>query len=250
LAERNPNRLEPADRAAAEALANLNDHLGRFLQHADALLEDWSRHGAALRSAVDTEVGRLSEAVAEAVESAGERAGAQVGARVEQQVAAAVDRAIERAMADSLGRLRAEVDRLARAAAEATRAGQPAAPRLRDQRPLVAAILSANVMLAILLVLTARDCGRSDRPAGPAPAAIAAPIDAGAALSASPDGAAAVLPDGDGGALPGDGGQGAAAPIPVGPLQATDKPSDAVGPDAGPPPAEKGKPRGKGKKPR
>src|SRR5688572_16380574 len=83
LAERNPSRgVEPAGRAAAAALANLDDHLGRFLQHADGLLDDWSRHGSQLRAAVETEIGRLSEAIAEAVEAAGERAGAQVAAQV------------------------------------------------------------------------------------------------------------------------------------------------------------------------
>jgi hypothetical protein len=179
---------------AAEALANLNDHLGRFLQHADTLLDEWSKHGAALRESVQGEIARLDDAIGSAVDDAGDRAGKQVGPRVEAAIAEAVERGIERGVRESMARLKAEVELLSRSVKDSNAAVKIGRSAGGDDRPrplFWAALLAANVMLAALLVLGVKNC--NDRAA---PAQLpAAAVDAGAAPpSVTPDAAAAVVP--------------------------------------------------------
>jgi len=169
-----PTPPRPASGDPGERLAELNDHLGRFLQHADQLLEEWGRFGAQVRTTVDGEVGRIDQAVSGAVDRAADRAGRELAGRLDSQVAERVDRAL----GEGVTRLRTDLDRLARTARGLADADAGGGRRDTGRLTLIA-VVGANVMLAALLVLGVRDCDRG----GSAPAPLAAPppaVDAGA----------------------------------------------------------------------
>ena len=145
-----------ADRPADDALAALNDHLARFFQHADTLLRDWQTYGDKLRRSIDGEVGQLGDKVAQAVADVGRNAASQLDNRVEQGVA------------DSLASLRRELDSLARLASQTGSRGQLSgqqgssvtadAPAKTWTSPIFWALVVANIMLAVLITASVRDC--------------------------------------------------------------------------------------------
>lgn len=171
----------PADAPADDALAAMNDHLARFFQHADTLLRDWQAYGDKLRRSIDGEVGQLGDKVARAVAEAGRNAASQLDSRV------------ERGVADSLASLRRELDGLARLANQTGarsqhpgRQGSTAAlesPRRAWTSPVFWALVVANIMLAVLIAASARDCqARSESGPGAAASEVASDP-AGAAVS-------------------------------------------------------------------
>ena len=167
-----PRKAAPPAVDGGDQLAELNDHLGRFLQHADQLLDEWARFGAQVRASVDAEVGRLDEATAGAVDRAADRAGRALEARLDDKVAERVDRTL----GEGVTRLRGELDRMARAARGL--ADAEGGQRRGDlSRVTLFAAIGANVLLVALLVLAARDCGAAASVA-PAASVTAAP-DAG-----------------------------------------------------------------------
>jgi hypothetical protein len=157
-------------------LERLNDHLGRFLHHADSLVAEWERHGTAIRASVEAQVAQLDGALNEAVAKSAERAVGQVGARIERGTGDAV----ERALGDGLQRLRAELDELTAAAASArtARGGGGARGAARETaRAVVLPLVLANLVLVAVLaiLLFARtDGGNAAPPAGARPATIPA----------------------------------------------------------------------------
>jgi hypothetical protein len=155
-----------------DPLAQLNDHFARFLQHADGLLREW-------RSAIDEQT-----------------------KQVQSRVAREVDGHLDQAVGDSLARLRDQIDQLTRASGGARVRGarSPGGPAGAVDPPdgprrswLLAALVSANVMLALVLGLSIKSCADSGRDTG-ALAGTTAPIatgpDAGqvvAPVAATPD---------------------------------------------------------------
>jgi hypothetical protein len=155
-----------------DPLAQLNDHFARFLQHADGLLREW-------RSAIDEQT-----------------------KQVQSRVAREVDGHLDQAVGDSLARLRDQIDQLTRASGGARVRGarSPGGPAGAVDPPdgprrswLLAALVSANVMLALVLGLSIKSCADSGRDTG-ALAGTTAPIatgpDAGqvvAPVGATPD---------------------------------------------------------------
>jgi hypothetical protein len=178
-----PAPTTPGD-DAGERLAELNDHLGRFLAHADQLVDEWSRFGAQVRASVDGELGRVDRAidgaVDQAVSRAAERAGRELAGTLEAQVAARVDRSL----GDGVTRLRGELDRMARTA-HAMGTGAP--PRSDVGRLTLIAVVVGNLLLAGVLGLGVHQCATA------APAATSAPVVADAGVASAP-GAAAIAP--------------------------------------------------------
>ena len=177
-----PARAAPAAPPARPAapdpggqLEELNDQLGRFLQHADQLVEEWARFGADVRRTVDGEVGRIDQAVIEAVD----RAAREVNQQVDRVAADRVERAIDQGLA----RLRAEIERGGRtasvglggggtSAALASSSAASSSAAAAPARFLLGAVVLADLLLVLLLVMVWRG--------DPAPPA-AAVKDAGAA---------------------------------------------------------------------
>jgi hypothetical protein len=131
------------------ALDDISDHLGQVLRHADELLDEWRRFGAAVRGQVDRETAAIGDAVATAVDGA--------VARSVAETAASVDRAVSQTMAERVGAqlqtLAAELARLEGRAKAASRA--IADQRAGDRRLLwavIAGIAVANVLLVILVL--------------------------------------------------------------------------------------------------
>ena len=164
----------PARPAAGEQLEELNDQLGRFLQHADQLVEDWARFGADVRRTVDTEVGRIDQAVVDAVD----RASRQLEAEADRVAADKVQRAIDHAMQKLRGSLAAGGGGTS---AASPAAAASAAAAQGPARYLLGAVVLADLLLVILLVMVWRK--------DPAPAAAAK--DGGAAIGTAADSAVA-----------------------------------------------------------
>jgi hypothetical protein len=144
-----PPAHAPADPGAS--LEELNDQLGRFLQHADQLVDEWARFGADVRRTVDTEVGRIDQAVVDAVD----RAARQVNAQVDKVAADRVERAIDQGMQ----KLRAELTRgghVATGGGGTSAAAAAAAAAQGPARYLLGAIVLADLLLVILLVMVWR----------------------------------------------------------------------------------------------
>lgn len=181
-----PRAPAPSD-DPGERLTELNDHLGRFLVHADQLVDEWARFGAQVRASVDGELGRVDRAidgaVDQAVSRAAERAGRELAGTLEAQVAARVDRSL----GDGVTRLRGELDRMARTA-HAIGAGAP--PRADVGRLTLIAVVVGNVLLAGVLGLGVHQCATAAPPAASG-AAPAIAVDAGASV---PEGGRAEVP--------------------------------------------------------
>ncbi len=218
MADKSPRRDggQPTD----DALATMNDQLARFFRHADGLLREWQSYGDKLRASIDAQVKGLSATVAAAVEDAGKNA------------AARLDGQVEKGVQDSLARLRRELEsltRLAKQSAErahvaATTAGTGTsadpAPRPKRARTathhhtrarsgaILLAITTANVMLAVLLVMSFRSCRDDKKPHKAAAPSLSVPAAVDAAPS-RPDGPSGTAPApsasaGDGGVAPRD----------------------------------------------
>jgi hypothetical protein len=126
MPDRPATRQRPAE--PDDALAQLNDHLGRFLRQADDLLDEWTRYSAEVRARVDREVAHLGDSLADATDVSIGR----VVSRVESEVA------------DRL------VARLHRAAAATVRESNRRTSRIAVAA-LVAALL-ADILLVLLLL--------------------------------------------------------------------------------------------------
>ena len=152
------NSHEPA---APDALATMNDHLARFFQHADTLLQDWQTYGDKLRQSIDSQVGRLEDKVANAVTDAGRAAAHKLDGQVEQS------------MAGSLAGLRRELDSLARIASQTASRMQGSNPHATAgggtysrgllANPMLWALVAANIMLAVLIGMSVRSCQASNQ---------------------------------------------------------------------------------------
>jgi hypothetical protein len=132
-----------------DALTELNDHLGRFLRQADELLDEWARFGAGVRGALEGQLREVESAFARGADAAAARAAAAMGRSLDDAAAARVDRVL----GDRVAALRAELERLERIARGLAGAqAQPRAPDGATQRIWIA-VLAANVLLVVLIVL-------------------------------------------------------------------------------------------------
>jgi hypothetical protein len=172
MAERKVVAAVRSPDSAGEALEELNDQLGRFLRQADALLDEWTRFGADVRTRVGGEVDRIGDAVASATDAAVSGVAAKTSA----------------ALVARLDDVNAEIERVTRAARRAS----AAAAELRTERSrgltvawiaLGAAVVS-NVLLVIVIALLMRD------PSVPTPAIT--PVRAEPPLASEPVAAPAV----------------------------------------------------------
>lgn len=160
----------------------MNEHLARFFQHADLLLHEWKAHGEAVRALLDSQARNLEVTITSAVTSAGQRAASSLDGQVSRALSQSVDRAAEDALGQSLAQLRQEVETMARMARQASTemqarppsdAGESARGRGPRQgtafferasaahQPLVLALVTANIMLAVLLAMSVRDCQKA-----------------------------------------------------------------------------------------
>jgi hypothetical protein len=162
LADRH-NTLPPQ-----ETLAVMNSHLGRFLVHADELLQECRGFGESLRSSLEGELEKMHDTVAHGLDAAAQRTA--------EHAAAQLGTALDAALGDRLAVLRRELDELGRQAQQAQQAQRaagradgsaplpglpvkgtavapPASARTPWPRGLTVLLASANLMLAALLVL-------------------------------------------------------------------------------------------------
>lgn len=178
----------------------MNSHLGRFLTHADELLQECRGFGESLRTSLEGELEKMHDTVAHGLDAAAQRTAEHAAARLGTTLDAALgDRlAVLRRELDELGKLTQEAHRAQKAqqtqGAGAGRAdgnaplpglpvmGTAVAPpgslRTPWPRGLTALVASANLMLLALLVLVVLDLRGSDT-AGPAQAGAAGHADAG-----------------------------------------------------------------------
>lgn len=112
--------------APPDPLAELNDHLGRFLRQADELLDEWTRFSAEVRARVAADTDRLADTVA-----------------------ATVDTSLDRAIATRLAALTAELDRLTAQARRTTVADRRTS---RLTLAALAAALLSNILLVALFL--------------------------------------------------------------------------------------------------
>jgi hypothetical protein len=193
----------PVPPPAEDALAELNDHLGRFLRQADELLDEWARFGAGVRATLDAQLREVEGAFAKGADAAAARAAAAMNRSLEDAAAMRVDRVLgERVTA-----LRAELERLERIARGVAGAqSQPRAPDGAMQRIWIA-VIAANVLLVVLIVLVLTR-GSSTAPpplvTTPATAPPPAAVDAAPSIDAAPPPADAPLPPPDATPLPPD----------------------------------------------
>jgi hypothetical protein len=142
-----PVPLPPVRSEGGELIEDVNEQLGRFLEHADQLVEEWARFASDVRRTVDTEVARIDGAVAEATERALRNAAAQV-----DRVAA--DR-IEKTVEHAVARWRGEPP-AARVASGGGGTSASGASAAGTSRLLVGAVLVANLLLVVLIVMSLR----------------------------------------------------------------------------------------------
>jgi hypothetical protein len=167
-----------------DALAELNDHLGRFLRQADELLDEWARFGAGVRGALEGQLREVEGAFAKGADAAAARAAAAMSRSLDDAAAARVDRVL----GERVAALRAELERLERIARGVAGAqSQPRAPDGATQRIWIA-VIAANVLLVVLIVLVwTRGASPSPPPLVTTPALASPPIvvDAAPAADAS-----------------------------------------------------------------
>ncbi|GAB4537162.1 MAG: hypothetical protein Tsb0020_51790 [Haliangiales bacterium] len=185
-----------------ETLAVMNSHLGRFLIHADELIQECRSFGDSVQRSVEGQLDKMNGTVARALDDAAARA------------ATTLDGKLEQALGERLHALRDDIDEIVRlsgsaAAVMRSRAGDddgsvatavplPAALGKPARGVLVPALLTlANLMLAAILVLLVR--GPDGAGAGDQPVA-AVPHDAGVSASAASGDAGTGAPQVAGGA--------------------------------------------------
>lgn len=170
-----------------DPLAQINDNLARFFQHADQLLVEWKQHGEELRAIVEGEAGKLRSTLSTTLESAGREAARNID--------------VENALGDSVRRLRGELERLA----NGTAGLQSMSTTARRSPPwLLVSAITANIMLLAVIVLLLRkgDGGSStearEAVALPSPVSLDAappPADAAPRPDAAPPAAAVLCRD-------------------------------------------------------
>ncbi|MEM9488661.1 MAG: hypothetical protein AAGC55_05925, partial [Myxococcota bacterium] len=171
------------------ALTAMNEHLARFFHHADSLMREWQAQGDQLRQSMDAQVRDLGQTVSDAVGEAGRSAAQRLDSQIEQQVAGGL--ASLRRELDSLARLADHTaTRLGRSdgqgggtSAHTARAAQRNRPSSPFTSPVLWAVIVANLMLAVLIGMSARSCAVGDSdPAqlgGATPGPTPAGVDAG-----------------------------------------------------------------------
>ena len=142
------------DSPRVDSVEVMNEHLARFFEHADSLLDEWKAYGSALRTTIDAEAARLQETVRAAMETAGREAAANID--------------MGPAIGDSVARVRREIEKLALATGHLARGR--GWNRARFGPPAVfAGLLLANLLLAVLIVLVIWSARQSQpRASGPA----------------------------------------------------------------------------------
>ena len=193
----------------------MNDHLARFFQHADSLLQEWQAYGDKLQGSIDAQVNQLNQTVASAVTEAGKTAVHKIDAQLEQS------------MAESLASVRREIDSIARLANQtaarmqgtspAARAGatgsasavqsgarrpggtRPGGTNLPPARagagfasPIFWALITANIMLAVLIGMGIDSCEKAETSTGVSasrPPEVRSPIAPGSQNPGATDGA-------------------------------------------------------------
>lgn len=171
----------------------MNSHLGRFLAHADELLQECRSFGESLRTSLEGELEKMHDTVAHGLDAAAQRTAEHAAARL--------GTALDAALGDRLAALRREIDELGKLTQQAQRgsAGRadggtplpglpvkgtavapPAGVRAPWPRALTVLVASANLMLAALLVLIVLDV-RGGGTAAPGAAQAGAAQAAGAA---------------------------------------------------------------------
>src|SRR5258705_7814809 len=116
----------------ARELDDVSAQLAEVLRHADALLDDWSRFGVAVRARVDHEAETIASAVA-----------------------AGVDAASERALAQRLAAVSPELDRLQQRLRTASR--QAADARTTHRRLFARIPIGTGIALPLLVPLALRN---------------------------------------------------------------------------------------------
>lgn len=167
----------------------MNSHLGRFLTHADELLQECRGFGESLRASLEGELEKMHDTVAHGLDAAAQRTAEHAASRL--------GTALDTALGDRLAVLRRELDELGKLTQEAHRAQKaqqaqgagtgradgsaplpglpvmgtavtpPGGLRTPWPRGLTALVASANLMLLALLVLVVLDLRGSGTAAGP-----------------------------------------------------------------------------------
>jgi len=94
----------------------MNSHLGRFLVHADELLQECRSFGTSLRSSLEGELEKMHDTVAHGLDAAAQRTAEHAATRL--------GTALDTALGDRLAVLRRELDELGRQAQQAQQAQQ------------------------------------------------------------------------------------------------------------------------------
>lgn len=195
----------------------MNSHLGRFLTHADELIQECRSFGESMRTALGEQLGKMTDTVSRTLDGAAQRAAEKAAARLDDQ--------LDQALGGSLVALRQKLEEMSQMAADLTErvtadraqprgaagpvTGTAVAPpaRLRPAMPRAFAVLlaSANLMLAGLLALVVLDLGAGQPSGSQDPVAAPASADARSAPGEEPPPAAsttaAAAPDGQAQAL-------------------------------------------------
>jgi hypothetical protein len=148
-----------------DALATMSEHLARFFEQADTLLEEWKTYGDALRASLDTQARDLEATIAQAIENAGREASGALSAHMDESLHTSLERLRHevdamserlRAAGQSAGRGRADTNDPSRAVA--VHHDAPAKARPWQSGVVLLGLTLANVMLAVLLVSSIRSC--------------------------------------------------------------------------------------------
>lgn len=207
----------------------MNEHLARFFEQADLLLEEWKAYGETLRASLDAQARELETTIAQAVENAGRQASGALSEHMEESLRASLERLRQevdvmsqrlRVAGQAGGRSRADTNDPSRAVAVHHEA--PAKARPWQSGVVLLGLTLANVILAVLLIASIRSCRGEvyenrpgsgwdqpeDAPMGARDTGTAGPTDAGTpgpadAAAPEPADAGQKTPSGDGEAAPG-----------------------------------------------
>ncbi|WP_428261279.1 hypothetical protein [Haliangium sp.] len=168
-----------------ETLAVINSHLGRFMLHADELIQECRSFGESMRSSLESQLDKMNGTVARSLDEAAQRA------------AQSLDGKLDSALGDRLTALRQELDQLVHMAEGAAEGASATAAPVANPRPLATAVpapaaiapgprrlavplllLLSNLMLGALLLLSVLELG-PDRTSAVTTAAVvdAGPVD-------------------------------------------------------------------------
>ncbi len=133
---------------SVDPLAELNDHLGRFLRQADELLDEWSRFGAGVRATLDQQLREVEAAFARGADAAVAKAAQAMQRGLDDAAASRVDRAL----GERVAALRSELERLERIARGLGGGGAAPAKDPRLDRIWIA-VIATNVLVVVLIAL-------------------------------------------------------------------------------------------------